>query len=99
MKPVDILKRFPVKRGVLVVAVAEPLSTFPQIYEIWIRHKSEGVSVLSWSLFAIAALIWLLYGLKIKDKLQLGKERGIFRNILWGSTRSAIGGSSRSHKL
>ena len=51
----------------MVVAVAEPLSTLPQIYEIWIRHKSEGVSVLSWSLFAIAALVWLLYGLKIKD--------------------------------
>lgn len=84
MKPVDILKRFPVKRGVLVVAVAEPLSTFPQIYEIWIRHKSEGVSVLSWSLFAIAALIWLLYGLKIKDKPV------IISSALWIITEIAV---------
>ena len=84
MKPIDILRRFPVKRGVLVVAVAEPLSALPQIYEIWIKHQSEGVSALSWSLFAIAALIWLLYGLKIKDKPV------IISSALWIITEIAV---------
>ena len=66
------------------MAVAEPLSTLPQLYEIWIKHQSEGVSVLSWSLFAIAALIWLLYGLKIKDKAV------IISSSLWVVTEAAV---------
>jgi uncharacterized protein with PQ loop repeat len=52
----------------LVVAVVEPSTTLPQIYEIWVKHQAAGVSVLTWSLFVLVAVFWLFYGLKIKDK-------------------------------
>ena len=42
--------------------------TFPQIYEVWSKHEKAGVSLASWSFFLIAAMIWLWYGLRIKDK-------------------------------
>lgn len=52
----------------LVVAVIEPSTTLPQIYEIWVRHQTAGVSTLTWGLFALVAFFWVFYGLKIKDK-------------------------------
>ncbi len=53
---------------VLAMAIIEPLMTLPQVYEIWIRKQAEGVSLLTWSFYIFAAIIWLLYGLKIKDR-------------------------------
>jgi uncharacterized protein with PQ loop repeat len=53
---------------VLVVAVVEPLMTLPQIYQIWTDKDASGVSAVTWLGYMIAALIWLFYGLKIKDK-------------------------------
>lgn len=57
-----------IRRSVLAMAVIEPLMTIPQIYEIWIKKQAEGVSGISWALYLFAAVIWLLYGLQLKDK-------------------------------
>jgi MtN3 and saliva related transmembrane protein len=56
-----------INKLVLFMAIVEPLMTLPQIYEVWIRRETAGVSLMSWSFFFVAAIIWLLYGLKIKD--------------------------------
>lgn len=66
-----------IKRSVLVIAVLEPLMTLPQVYEIWVKKQAEGVSSLTWGLYLIAAVIWLLYGLQLKDKPI------IISSILW----------------
>lgn len=66
-----------VKRSVLVVAIVEPALTLPQVYEIWVNHQAEGVSGLTWFMYIGAAVIWLLYGLQIKDKPL------IISSILW----------------
>jgi uncharacterized protein with PQ loop repeat len=53
---------------VLAMAIIEPLMTLPQVYEVWVKKQTQGVSLLTWSFYLIAAVIWLLYGFKIRDK-------------------------------
>ena len=52
---------------VLAVAIVEPLSTVPQIIEIYQSKNAEAISLLSWLLFMGTSLIWLAYGIKIKN--------------------------------
>jgi len=66
------------------MAIIEPLMTLPQVYEVWINRQAEGVSLLTWSFYVIAATIWLLYGLKIKDRPI------ILASILWVIVESTI---------
>ena len=73
-----------IKRSVLAIAVIEPAMTLPQIYEIWGKHEAAGVSVLTWSLYMIAAFTWLLYGLQLKDKPI------IISSGLWIFTEAAV---------
>lgn len=73
-----------IKRTVLVIAVLEPAMTLPQIYEIWVKHQSEGVSSTTWGLYISAAVVWLLYGIQLKDKPL------IISSILWIITEIAV---------
>jgi len=57
-----------IRRSVLAVAIIEPIATFPQIIEVWVNKQTSGVSIHTWGLYAFAAIIWLMYGLQIKDK-------------------------------
>lgn len=52
----------------LAVAIIEPIMTLPQIYGVWIKHEAAGVSISTWTLYATSAIVWLLYGLQLKDK-------------------------------
>jgi uncharacterized protein with PQ loop repeat len=73
-----------VKRSVLAIAVIEPAMTIPQIYEIWVKHEAGGVSSTTWGLYISAAIIWLLYGIQLKDKPL------IISSFLWIITESAV---------
>ena len=66
-----------IRRSVLAMAVIEPIMTLPQVYQIWINKQAEGVSGLTWGFYIIAAVVWLLYGLQIKDKPL------IISSVLW----------------
>ena len=58
-----------IDRLVNVIAVVGPLTSLPQIVEIWFIDKSAaGVSLVTWSLFLLMAMIWLLYGLAHKSR-------------------------------
>lgn len=65
---------------VLGVAIIEPLSTVPQIVEVFQSQNAESLSLLSWLLFMSASVIWLFYGIKIKN------QQLIASSILWVST-------------
>ncbi len=52
----------------MFVAIAEPLMTLPQIYQIWWVGDAHGVSLVTWVCYAFASVIWLLYGLKTNSK-------------------------------
>ena len=51
---------------VYLAIIIGPICTIPQIISIWQDHN-KGVSVISWVAYLVAAIIWLLYGLKRKD--------------------------------
>lgn len=50
------------------VAIVGPFANLPQLTNIWINKKANGVSVVSWILFSIMSLIWLSYGVLKHDK-------------------------------
>jgi len=52
----------------LIFATVEPLATIPQIINIWAGHDTSGVSLSTWFFYTLTSTIWLIYGLKTKDK-------------------------------
>ena len=57
-----------IDRLVKVIAVIGPLTSLPQIIEIWFIDKNAaGVSLVTWSLFLLMAVIWLVYGIVHKS--------------------------------
>jgi len=52
---------------VYLAIVIGPVLTMPQVYSIWVQG-SKGVSVISWIAYLVASLIWLVYGVKHKDR-------------------------------
>lgn len=57
-----------IKRSVLIIAVIEPVMTLPQVLKIWIDKEAAGISSITWGFYIFAALIWLMYGIQIKDR-------------------------------
>jgi len=51
---------------VLFVAVVEPLMTIPQIIQIYVQHDT-GSSLLTWTLYLFASVVWLIYGAKTRS--------------------------------
>ena len=56
------------ERLMIFVAVVGPFANLPQLFKIWIKKKTNGVSMVSWILFSILSLVWLIYGIVKKDK-------------------------------
>ncbi len=52
----------------LIVAIAGPIMSTPQILKIWLDKTSSGISVISFSLFAIFDIPWIIYGFIHKEK-------------------------------
>lgn len=47
----------------LIVSVLYPFSALPQAIAVF-SGKTEGVSVLSWMVFLVCAILFLIYGVK-----------------------------------
>ncbi len=73
-----------IKRLALILSIVEIVATIPQLYDVWIKHQTAGVSLITWSLWTASALVWLLYGLQIKDKPL------IISNALWLLVEGAV---------
>ena len=67
--------RYPIRwkkwfdRAMYIGGVTGPAMVVPQIYEVWIKKSIEGVSLASWSLFAVSAVIWTAYGLVHRERV------------------------------
>lgn len=48
-------------------ALILPFTAIPQIYTIYIEKRTEGVSVVSWFLYAVFTIPLFIYSLKRKD--------------------------------
>jgi len=60
-------KKSEIDRLIYFAVVIGPLLTLPQVYSIWVQGQ-KGVSIISWVAYLIASVIWLIYGIKHKDK-------------------------------
>ncbi len=52
---------------VSIVALISPFASLPQVLDIWVDRKTEGVSLLTWSLFLVGNFPLLLYAIAHKD--------------------------------
>jgi len=55
-------------RFLIIVAVVGPLMVLPQILKIFMLKDAMGVSALSWGLFALFDIPWIIYGAVHKEK-------------------------------
>jgi uncharacterized protein with PQ loop repeat len=72
------------ERFMLVFAVVEPIATIPQIYQVWSNRSVAGVSLPTWVFYTLTSGIWLLYGIKIKDKPIVAS------GFLWMATQALV---------
>jgi MtN3 and saliva related transmembrane protein len=66
-----------VDRGAVIVGIIAPLSTIPQIVQIYTSQSAEDLSLGTWGLFIAFGLFWLLYG-AVHRSLPL-----VLTNALW----------------
>ena len=67
----------------LIVAVIGPLVSLPQIIKIFVSKDVAGISVMSWSLFALLDIPWIVYGFVHKEKpIILGSILWFILNIV-----------------
>jgi uncharacterized protein with PQ loop repeat len=62
---------------IYIAAVFGPLIAIPQILDIWVYQRVDGVSLITWGGFLIGSLFWVAYGFMHKEKPI------IVMNLLW----------------
>jgi MtN3 and saliva related transmembrane protein len=67
-----------------VVALCGPMSSVPQMWEIWWDRNASGVSLVTWTLFLLTSVVWLLYGVVKRDRPL------IISNSLWVAAEAII---------
>ena len=51
-----------------VLSIFTMALTVPQVWGVWVDHQTAGVSLLSWGAYTFAACLWLVDGMRKKDK-------------------------------
>ena len=50
-----------------ISGIAMAFANFPQTYKIFRRKSAKDISLLTYLLFTLGSIIWLLYGFEIKN--------------------------------
>ena len=69
----------------VVTGIVQPLATIPSISKLYLTHTqhASGQSLTTWSIFALATLLWLVYGLlNRKPAIYVGNTIGLVMNLL-----------------
>jgi uncharacterized protein with PQ loop repeat len=53
---------------ILAIAVIGPALTIPQIFRIFYYQNATGVSIITWSLYVLFDIPWIVYGVIHKEK-------------------------------
>lgn len=56
------------EKMVFVIALVYPITSIPQLYNIWVLKEIAGVSLLTWSLYFLLTLPLLIYVIVRKVK-------------------------------
>jgi uncharacterized protein with PQ loop repeat len=51
-----------------ILSIFTMVMTVPQVWAVWTTESVEGVSLLSWSAYLLAACLWFVHGLRKRDK-------------------------------
>lgn len=51
----------------LIAGVIGIFAWIPQIIEVWVHKRHEGLSLTSFSFVSIALLLWLIYGILVES--------------------------------
>lgn len=51
-----------------LAGIANPIGTFPQLYQIWMNKDAAGVSLFTWTSFLVISMIMALYGILHHEK-------------------------------
>jgi MtN3 and saliva related transmembrane protein len=69
----------------VITGIVQPLATLPSISKVYFthRHHASGQSLTTWSIFALASLLWVTYGLlNRKPAIYVGNIIGLVMNAL-----------------
>ncbi|MBU1199566.1 MAG: hypothetical protein KKF46_02855 [Nanoarchaeota archaeon] len=55
-------------KAIFVVGIIGPLMTIPQVLKIWVAKNATSISLISWIVYTIQAVFWLIYGILHKEK-------------------------------
>ncbi|MEK6853042.1 MAG: SemiSWEET family transporter [Nanoarchaeota archaeon] len=51
-----------------ITGIIGSIAYFPQIYKIIKRKSVEDISIVTYSIWTLGTLVWLLYGIQIRNK-------------------------------
>ena len=69
----------------VITGIVTPLATLPSISKLYFTHTqhASGQSLTTWSIFALASLLWVIYGLlNRKPAIYAGNIIGLMMNLL-----------------
>jgi MtN3 and saliva related transmembrane protein len=69
----------------VITGIVQPLATLPSITKLYFTHSqhASGQSLTTWSIFALASLLWVIYGLlNRKAAIYAGNIIGLVMNLL-----------------
>ena len=69
----------------VITGIVQPLATLPSITKLYFTHSrhASGQSLTTWSIFALASLLWVIYGLlNRKPAIYVGNIIGLVMNLL-----------------
>jgi MtN3 and saliva related transmembrane protein len=69
----------------VITGIVTPLATIPSISKLYFTHSqhASGQSLTTWSIFALASLLWLVYGLlNRKPAIYVGNIIALAMNLL-----------------
>ncbi len=50
-----------------LLSIFTMVMTVPQLLTVWLQHDAGGVSVITWSAYLLAAVVWFFHGLQKRD--------------------------------
>ena len=56
-----------VARITLVIGLCLSIVSLPQLYDVWIRKETKGVSLVTWSFFAVQAAIFAWFAIRHRE--------------------------------
>jgi MtN3 and saliva related transmembrane protein len=69
----------------IITGIVQPLATLPSISKLYFTHSqhASGQSLTTWTIFALASLLWVIYGLlNRKPAIYAGNIIGLVMDLL-----------------